>query len=56
MTSLAAAVTALAAVLAEGRSADELSLMAAVLTQLGDTLATMAVERSICCPSKDKFG
>ena len=27
---------------------DELSLVAAVLVQLGDTLATIAVQRSLC--------
>ena len=41
---LTVSVTALAA----GRSEEELSLLAAVLTQLGDTLATIAVQRSIC--------
>lgn len=46
--SLIAAVAALAAVLAEGRSNEELSLLAAVFTQLGDTLATIAVQREIC--------
>lgn len=50
--SLAAAVTALAAALAEGKSDDELSLLAAVFTQLGDTLATIAVQRDICQRSK----
>ena len=41
---LTVSVTALAA----GRSEEELSLLAAVLTQPGDTLATIAVQRSIC--------
>ena len=41
---LTVSVTALAA----GRSQEELSLLAAVLTQLGDTLATIAVQRSVC--------
>ena len=45
---LTVSVTALANVLAAGRSEEELSLLAAVLTQLGDTLATIAVQRSIC--------
>ena len=41
---LTVSVTALAA----GRSQEEPSLLAAVLTQLGDTLATIAVQRSVC--------
>lgn len=41
---LTVSVTALAA----GRSEEELSLLAAALTQLGDTLATIAVQRGIC--------
>lgn len=45
---LTAAITALAAFMAEGRSADEISLLAAVLTQLGDTLATISIQKSIC--------
>ena len=45
---LTVSVTALANALAVGRSEEELSLLAAVLTQLGDTLATIAVQRSIC--------
>lgn len=51
-TSLAAAVTILAGALAEGRSAEELSLLAAVLTQLGDTLATMSLQKGLCDASK----
>lgn len=46
--SLAAAVTALAAALAEGRSAEELNLLSAVFTQLGDTLATIAAQAALC--------
>lgn len=52
-TSLAAGVTALAAAMAEGRSGDELSLLAAVFTQLGDTLATIAVQKTLCDSRKD---
>ena len=43
--SLVASVTALAAIIEEGRSDDELALLAAVFTQLGDTLATLAAAR-----------
>ena len=45
---LTVSVTALANALAAGRSEEELSLLATVLTQLGDTLATIAVQRSVC--------
>ncbi len=49
---LTTGVTALANVLASGLSDDELGMTAALFTQLGDTLATIAVQRSICGPSK----
>lgn len=42
------AVTVLASSLAEGRSTEEISLLAAVLTQLGDTLATIAAQNAFC--------
>ena len=45
---LTVSVTALANALAAGRSEEGPSLLAAVLTQLGDTLATIAVQRSVC--------
>lgn len=45
---LTVSVTAPANALAEGRSQEELSLLAAALTQLGDTLATIAAQRSVC--------
>ena len=44
---LAASVTAAAAALSQGRSDDEISLLGALFTQLGDTLATIALARSI---------
>ena len=44
---LTAAITALANYLAAHMSDDELSLLSAVLTQLADTLAVIAVQRSI---------
>ena len=49
---LTASVTALANALACKLSDDELSLLGAVLTQLGDTLATIAVQRGICSSRK----
>ena len=45
---LTASVTALANAIACRMNPEELTLLAAVLTQLGDTLATIAVQRSIC--------
>lgn len=45
---LVTAITAAAIALAEGKSAEEISVLAAVLTQLGDTLATLAAQKSIC--------
>lgn len=57
---ISAAVTAIANTLAGRLSDDQLDLAAAVFTQLGDTLATIAVSRSICektekpCGSSEK--
>lgn len=45
---LAAAITALAAALAEGKRTEELSLLGAVFSQLGDTLSTMAAQKALC--------
>lgn len=49
---LTTGVTALANVLANSLTDDELELVAALFMQLGDTLATIAVQRSICSRSK----
>ena len=45
---LTAAVTALANALAQGRSIEETALLGTVLSQLGDTLQTIAARRSLC--------
>lgn len=45
---LTASVTALANALACRLDEAQLGLLAAVLTQLGDTLATIAAQRAIC--------
>ena len=42
------AVNTLAVAMARCLDDSELALAAAVLTQLGDTLATIAVQRSLC--------
>lgn len=46
---LTAAITAIANTLACNLTTDEISLLGAVLTQLGDTLTTIATRKSICC-------
>ena len=45
---LTASVTALANTLACNLSEEELTLLGVILTQLGDTLLTIATQRSIC--------
>lgn len=45
---LTTAITALANALACKLSNDEMNLLGAVLSQLGDTLATISTQRSIC--------
>ena len=45
---LTSAITALANALACRMTADELTLLAAILVQLGDTLATIATQASLC--------
>lgn len=45
---LTSSITALANAIACQVSDDELDLLAAVFTQLGDTLATISVQRDIC--------
>ena len=52
-----AAVGALSAVLAQGRSDDEISFLAALFTQLGDSLALLLASRtcvSDACPQQRK--
>lgn len=46
---LTASITAIANMLACQLTEDELNLLGVVLTQLGDTLLTIATQRSICC-------
>ena len=49
---LTASITAIANYLACQLTEDELNLLGVTLTQLGDTLLTIATQRSICCPKK----
>lgn len=46
---LTASITAIANWLTCQLTQDELNLLGASLTQLGDTLATIAAQKSICC-------
>ena len=46
---LTASITAIANALACRLTKDQLSLLGAALTQLGDTLTTIATHNSICC-------
>ena len=46
---LSAGVTALANAIACKLTVDELNLMGVILTQLGDTILTIATQREICC-------
>lgn len=46
-------ITAIANALAGQLSDDELNILGAAVTQLGDTLLTIAAQRSICCRKKN---
>lgn len=48
------AVNTLSAVLAQQLNDEELALLAAILTQIGDTLATIAVQRQLCSRSREQ--
>ena len=41
-------ITTIASVLAEGKTTQEISLLAVVFSQLGDTLATIAMQKEFC--------
>lgn len=45
---LSAYITAIANAIACNMSADELELLGAVFTQLGDTLDTISIQKSLC--------
>ena len=49
---LTAAITAAANTISCKLNDDELNLLALILTQLGDTLATIAAKRSLCPKQK----
>ncbi len=45
---LTAAISALANVISCGLTAGELALLAGILVQLGDTVATIAAQKALC--------
>ena len=45
---LTASITALANAISRRMSVDEMNMLGVVLTQLGDTIITIATQRSIC--------
>lgn len=49
---LTASITALANAMASRMTEDELNLVGVTLTQLGDTLITIATHRGICSPTQ----
>lgn len=49
---LTASITAVANAIACGRTVDELNLLGVTFTQLGDTLLTIATQKSICQSGK----
>ena len=51
---LTTAVNTLAVAIAGQLGDEDLELAAAVLTQLGDTLATISVQRSLCAGGRGK--
>lgn len=53
---LTASITAIANALACRLSDDQLTLLGSSLTQLGDTLLTIATQRSICCGKNNERG
>ena len=52
---LTASITALANALACKLTEDEVNLLGVALTQLGDTLLTIATQRSICSRNSKNF-
>ena len=52
---LTASMTAIANSLAYGLTEDEINLLGAVFTQLGDTLITLATHKSICKTAKPRL-
>ena len=47
---LVLSISALACCIAEGRSPEDLALLSAVFSQLGDTLDTLSAQKALCAP------
>ncbi len=45
---LVSVITATALAISEGKSADELSALGSIFTQLGDTLTTISIQMGLC--------
>ncbi|MDD6729043.1 MAG: hypothetical protein PUE08_07495 [Eubacteriales bacterium] len=54
--SLNLTVSALACAIAKGKSEKDISLLAVLFTQLGDSLATIAAGNAICCDDNSHKG
>lgn len=50
---LTVAISVLACCIAEGKSEDEISLLSAVFSQLGDTLGTLTAHQALCSPGQE---
>lgn len=48
-------ISAIACSIAKDKSVDELALISAFFSQLGDTLATIAAHEALCCPADNPF-
>lgn len=51
---ITASVTALANIIAQKLENDELALLGAIFTQLGDTLETITAQRELCQNQQEK--
>lgn len=51
---LAFMISAIACEIAKDKTADEISLLGAIFSQLGDTLNTIAAQEAICSDTKNK--
>lgn len=48
-------ISAIACSIAKDKSVDEIALISAFFSQLGDTLATIAAHEALCCPADSAF-
>jgi len=50
---LVVTVSLLACIIAQDKTSDEISLLGAVFSQLGDTLETIAAQQELCSSERD---